>query len=95
MGTSFRYGPAKEEQSMISGIRSAVDLGVTSFDTAEVYGPVYERSARNRGAHSIRMQVLIASKFRFQLDADGKRAYLGRREKHRLRGSCATPSRLC
>jgi aryl-alcohol dehydrogenase-like predicted oxidoreductase len=82
MGTSCRYGPAKEEQSMISGIRSAVDLGVTFFDTAEVYGPVYERSARSRGAHSIRMQVLIASKFRFQLDADGKQAGLDRRPEH-------------
>ena len=38
-GMSFGYGPAKDEQEMISVIRSAVDLGVTFFDTAEVYGP--------------------------------------------------------
>jgi diketogulonate reductase-like aldo/keto reductase len=39
MGMSFGYGPAKDEQEMISLIRAAVDLGVTFFDTAEVYGP--------------------------------------------------------
>ena len=39
MGMSFGYGPAKDEQEMVSLIRSAVDLGVTFFDTAEIYGP--------------------------------------------------------
>ena len=39
MGMSFGYGPAHDEQEMISVIRSAADLGVTFFDTAEVYGP--------------------------------------------------------
>jgi hypothetical protein len=39
MGMSFGYGPAGDEQEMISVIRSAVDLGITFFDTAEVYGP--------------------------------------------------------
>ena len=39
MGMSFGYGPAKDKQEMISVIRAAVDLGVTFFDTAEVYGP--------------------------------------------------------
>ena len=39
MGMSFGYGPAGDEQEMMSVIRSAVDLGVTFFDTAEVYGP--------------------------------------------------------
>ena len=39
MGMSFGYGPAEDEREMIAVIRSAVDLGVTFFDTAEVYGP--------------------------------------------------------
>ena len=39
MGMSFGYGPAKDEQEMVSVIRAAVDLGVSFFDTAEVYGP--------------------------------------------------------
>ena len=38
MGMSFGYGPAGDQQEMISVIRAAVDLGVTFFDTAEVYG---------------------------------------------------------
>lgn len=39
MGMSFGYGPATDKQEMISLLRKAVDLGVTFFDTAEVYGP--------------------------------------------------------
>lgn len=39
MGMSFGYGPARDEQAMVGLIRAAVDLGVTLFDTAEVYGP--------------------------------------------------------
>ena len=39
MGMSFGYGPPKDKQDMISVIRSAAELGVTFFDTAEVYGP--------------------------------------------------------
>ena len=42
MGMSFSYGPAADKQKMISLIRTAVERGITFFDTAEVYGPIYK-----------------------------------------------------
>jgi aryl-alcohol dehydrogenase-like predicted oxidoreductase len=79
MGMSFGYGPAKDEPEMISVIRAAVDLGVTFFDTAEVYGPFTNESLLGKALSPIREQVVIATKFGFHFDADGKQAGLDSR----------------
>jgi aryl-alcohol dehydrogenase-like predicted oxidoreductase len=82
MGMSFGYGPAQDEQEMISVIRSAVELGVTFFDTAEVYGPFTNEKLVGKALSPIREQVVIATKFGFQIDADGKQAGLNSRPGH-------------
>ncbi len=82
MGMSFGYGPAADEQEMISLIRSAVDLGVTFFDTAEVYGPFTNEELVGEALSPVREQVVIATKFGFHIDADGKQAGLNSRPEH-------------
>jgi aryl-alcohol dehydrogenase-like predicted oxidoreductase len=82
MGMSFGYGPAQEEQEMISVIRAAVDLGVTFFDTAEVYGPFTNEVLVGKALSPIREQVVIATKFGFHFDANGKQAGLNSRPEH-------------
>src|ERR1700730_3329354 len=72
MGMSFGYGPAGDEQEMISVIRSAVDLGVTFFDTAEVYGPFTNEVLVGKALSPIREQVVIATKFGFNVTPGGK-----------------------
>jgi aryl-alcohol dehydrogenase-like predicted oxidoreductase len=74
MGMSFGYGPAKDEQDMVSVIRSAVDLGVTFFDTAEIYGPFTNEELVGKALSPVRDQVVIATKFGFQIDPDGKQS---------------------
>jgi aryl-alcohol dehydrogenase-like predicted oxidoreductase len=82
MGMSFGYGPAGDEQEMISVIRAAVDLGVTFFDTAEVYGPFTNEVLVGKALSPIREQVVIATKFGFHFDANGKQAGLNSRPEH-------------
>ncbi len=82
MGMSFGYGPAADEQEMISLIRSAVDLGVTFFDTAEVYGPFTNEKLVGKALSPIRERVVIATKFGFHFDANGKQAGLNSRPEH-------------
>ena len=82
MGMSFGYGPPKDEHEMISLIRSAVDLGVTFFDTAEVYGPFTNEVLVGKALSPIRKQVVIATKFGFHFDANGKQAGLNSRPEH-------------
>jgi aryl-alcohol dehydrogenase-like predicted oxidoreductase len=82
MGMSFGYGPAGEESEMIAVVRSAVDLGVTLFDTAEVYGPYANEELVGKALAPIRDQVRIATKFGFHIDADGKQAGLNSRPEH-------------
>ena len=82
MGMSFGYGPAGDEQEMISVIRAAVDLGVTFFDTAEVYGPFTNEELVGKALSPIRNQVVIATKFGFHIDANGKQAGLNSRPEH-------------
>ena len=67
---------------MISLIRSAVDLGVTFFDTAEVYGPFTNEELVGEALASMRAQVVIATKFGFQFGATGKQAGLNSRPGH-------------
>ena len=67
MGMSFGFGPAKEKQEMISLIRSAVERGVTFFDTAEVYGPFTNEELVGEALAPVREQVVIATKFGFNI----------------------------
>ena len=67
MGMSFSYGPPGDKQEMISLIRSAVELGVTFFDTAEVYGPFTNEELVGEALAPFREQVVIATKFGFDL----------------------------
>src|SRR5438309_9355110 len=77
MGMSFGYGPAADKQQMISLIRSAVERGVTFFDTAEAYGPFTNEELVGEALAPLRDQVVIATKFGFKLDPDtGKQAGL-------------------
>ncbi len=71
MGMSFAYGPAADKQEMISLLRSAVERGVTFFDTAEVYGPFTNEELVGEALAPFREQVVIATKFGFQLDPTG------------------------
>src|SRR5258706_8611789 len=68
MGMSFGYGPAADRQEMISLIRSAVDRGVTLFDTAEAYGPFTNEELVGEALAPVRGQVVIATKFGFKID---------------------------
>src|SRR5258706_2024953 len=79
MGMSAMYGPPKDKQEMISVIRSAVELGVTFFDTAEVYGPFTNEELVGEALAPVRGQVVIATKFGFQFDETGKQSGLNSR----------------
>ena len=78
MGMSFGYGPAKDKQEMISVIRSAVELGVTFFDTAEVYGPFTNEELVGEALAPVREQVVIATKFGFKFDSEAGRPEPGK-----------------
>jgi aryl-alcohol dehydrogenase-like predicted oxidoreductase len=68
MGMSFGYGPAHDIQEMISLIRSAVERGVTFFDTAEAYGPFTNEELVGEALAPFRDQVVIATKFGWNID---------------------------
>jgi len=73
MGISFAYGPASDKKEMISLIRSAVERGVTFFDTAEIYGPFTNEELVGEALAPYRDEVVIATKFGFNIK-DGKEA---------------------
>jgi aryl-alcohol dehydrogenase-like predicted oxidoreductase len=77
MGMSFSYGEPKDRQQMISLIRTAVDRGVTFFDTAEVYGPYTNEDLVGEALAPVRDQVVIATKFGFRLKPDATPGWLG------------------
>jgi aryl-alcohol dehydrogenase-like predicted oxidoreductase len=77
MGMSFSYGPPKDKTEMISLIRSAVELGVTFFDTAEVYGPFTNEALVGEALAPFRGKVVIATKFGFKLDPNGGPKWVG------------------
>lgn len=68
MGMSQSYLPLPDKQDMIALIRTAVDRGVTFFDTAEVYGPFANEELVGEALAPLRDQVVIATKFGFNLD---------------------------
>ena len=77
MGMSFGYGPAADKQEMISLLRSAVQRGITFFDTAEVYGPFTNEELVGEALSPFRGQVVIATKFGFTPDPNGGPRWVG------------------
>ncbi len=77
MGMSFSYGPPRDKQEMISLLRSAVERGVTFFDTAEVYGPFTNEELVGEALAPFRGQVVIATKFGFKLKPNGEPGWVG------------------
>jgi len=70
MGMSFSYGPPKDKQETTSLLRTAVERGITFFDTAEVYGPFLNEELVGEALAPFRKQVVIATKFGFDLSPD-------------------------
>jgi aryl-alcohol dehydrogenase-like predicted oxidoreductase len=70
MGMSFSYGPPEDKQEMISLLRTAVERGITFFDTAEVYGPFINEELVGEALSPLRDQVVIATKFGFDTSVD-------------------------
>ena len=77
MGMSFGYGPAADKREMLSLLRSAVERGVTFFDTAEVYGPFTNEELVGEALAPFRGQVAIATKFGFKLKPNGEAGFVG------------------
>jgi aryl-alcohol dehydrogenase-like predicted oxidoreductase len=82
MGLSFGLGPATEKGEAIEVIRTAVDRGVTLFDTAEAYGPWANEELVGEALTPIRDQVLICTKFGFDITASGETVGLNSRPEH-------------
>jgi aryl-alcohol dehydrogenase-like predicted oxidoreductase len=72
MGLSFGFGPATDKNEAIALIRAAVERGVTFFDTAQVYGPYANEEVVGEALEPFRDEVVIATKFGFAFDAEGK-----------------------
>ena len=71
MGLSFSYKPFPEKHEVIALLRAAVERGVTFFDTAEVYGPFSNEELVGEALQPMRNEVVIATKFGFDINADG------------------------
>src|SRR6202047_1117565 len=83
MGMSSGYGPPSDKKEMISLIRTAVERGVTFFDTAEAYGPFTNEELVGEALAPFREQVVIATKFGIKFDpSTGKQAGLDSRPDH-------------
>ena len=82
MGMSFGYGPAGDRKEMIALIRAAVERGVTFFDTAQVYDPFTNEELVGEALAPVREQVVIATKFGFAFDTDGKASGLNSRPEY-------------
>ncbi len=72
MGMSFAYGPPADKQEMLSLLRSAVERGITFFDTAEAYGPFTNEELVGEALAPFRGQVVIATKFGFKFGPTGE-----------------------
>jgi aryl-alcohol dehydrogenase-like predicted oxidoreductase len=82
MGMSFGLGPAADKSEMITLIRKAVEMGVTFFDTAEVYGPFTNEELVGEALKPFRGQVIIATKFGWKPNAEGRWSELDSRPEH-------------
>jgi aryl-alcohol dehydrogenase-like predicted oxidoreductase len=85
MGMTFSYAPFPEKKDSIALIRAAVERGVTFFDTAEVYGPFNNEELVGEALEPFRGQVAIATKFGFDINADGT---------HGAKGMDSSPARI-
>jgi aryl-alcohol dehydrogenase-like predicted oxidoreductase len=95
MGMSQSYGPPPgDRQEMISLLRSAVERGVTFFDTAEVSGPLVNEELVGDALSPFGGQVVIATKFGFQFDTDGRQVGLSSRPDHIKQAADASLKRL-
>src|SRR6202050_5528614 len=95
MGMSFSYGPPMDKKEGISLIRGALKLGVTFFDTAEVYGPFTNEELVGEALAPFREQVVIATKFGFKIDpTTNKQAGLDSRPEHIKEVAAASLKRL-
>jgi aryl-alcohol dehydrogenase-like predicted oxidoreductase len=95
MGLSSGYGPAVDKQTGISLIRTAVERGVTFFDTAEVYGPFTNEALVGEALAPFRGKVVIATKFGFKLEPEtGKQIGLDSRPEHIRQVAEASLTRL-
>src|ERR1700685_3003281 len=81
MGMSYHRGPAPDRNAMIALIRKAVELGVTFFDTAEVYGPFINEELVGEALFPFRRDVVIATKFGSKIE-NGKSTGLNSRPEH-------------
>ncbi len=82
MGMSYGYGPAADRKDMISLMRSAVDRGVTFFDTAEAYGPYTNEELVGEALAPVRDRVVIATKFGFKFGPKGEQTGVDSRPEH-------------
>ncbi len=82
MGMSMSYGPPADRNEMIALIRTAVERGLTFFDTAEAYGPFVNEELVGEALAPVRDQVVIATKFGFKIDDKGKQVGLDSRPEH-------------
>lgn len=94
MGMSSGYGAPGDKTEMIALLRSAVDLGVTFFDTAEVYGPRRNEELLGEALSPLRDRVMIATKFGFDFDASGKQSGLNSRPENIIAVAEASLKRL-
>ena len=95
MGMSGNYGPAANKQEMIALMRTAVERGVTFFDTAETYGPFINEELVGEALAPVRSEVVIATKFGFDYDlATGQRRGLNSRPEHIKQAAEASLKRL-
>jgi len=94
MGMSQSYGPPGDRQGMISLIRAAVEAGITFFDTAEVYGPFVNEELVGEALSPSGEEVVIATKFGFRFDADGRQVGLSSRPEHIRQAADASLRRL-
>jgi aryl-alcohol dehydrogenase-like predicted oxidoreductase len=94
MGMSQSYGPGPDRATNIALLRTAVERGVTFFDTAEVYGPFVNEDLVGEALEPVRDQVVIATKFGFAFDADGMQTGLSSRPEHIKRVADACLRRL-
>src|SRR5947209_12501780 len=95
MGMSYGYGPAADKQEMISLIRTAVERGITFFDSAEAYGPFTNEELVGEALAPLRGQVVIATKFGFRIDPGSRKSVgLDSRPEHIKEVADATLKRL-
>src|SRR3954469_8089835 len=82
MGLSFGLGPAMDRREALQVIRTAVERGVTLFDTAEAYGPFTNEDLVGEALQPVRDQVLICTKFGFKITEAGEPGGLDSRPEH-------------